>query len=185
MSGRLRRGRALYPPGRLPPGFQRPISLRPPWKKSNRVLSEAKPKAGVWSFCFTLKLSPVDPTPPAAAPTAAGPTWSSVFLEERENTRTNEASVGVPGETEKLSFVPGNYTTLGLGRTRSFYKIASQRPRLPQASDRPGPHLVGLTGRCGQAPPPAVPPAVRYRRADRAPGEVSCALRVPSPAMWE
>ena len=37
----------------------------PPWKKSNRVLSKAKTKARVQSFCFTLKLRSSEPTPSA------------------------------------------------------------------------------------------------------------------------
>ena len=47
-----------------------------PWKKSNLVLSKAKAKASVMSFCFILKLSPweltqsaADPVPATARPT--------------------------------------------------------------------------------------------------------------------
>ena len=39
-----------------------------PWKKSNRVLSKAKTKASVQSFCFILKLSPSEPTRSAVGP---------------------------------------------------------------------------------------------------------------------
>ena len=47
-----------------PLGFQCPFSLCPAihqWKKSNSVLSKAKTKASIQSFCFILKDGPSEP----------------------------------------------------------------------------------------------------------------------------
>ena len=64
-----------------------------PWKKSNLVLSKAKAKASVQSFCFMLKLSPSEPMQPALGPSSCTTHmvvcfWARECLNEQGECRT-------------------------------------------------------------------------------------------------
>ena len=132
MHGRLWCGKMIYSRGNLPLGFQCPIPSTPPWKKSNPVLSEATAKASVQSFCFILKLSPLEPTP-----SAVGPDSCQVHVVPRSQARESVQMQGAsasPGRQEKRdSLLPWDYITLGLGWTMCFFKRTNQLPKLSQA----------------------------------------------------
>lgn len=97
-----------------------PSASVPPWKRSNRVRSEAKTKASVHCSCFILKLSPLEPTQSGICLVAARP-HGHMLLGEREYVNT-------PGECmerskrETVSLIPWDYISLGLERARCFSK---------------------------------------------------------------
>ena len=112
------------------PGF--PISHLSilPQNKSYCVLSKAKTKASVQSFCISLKLSPLKPMPSAAAQVVARSAWSHVPKQETTQNAWDEcvtegmrASLGGrEKETERGSLFPWNYISFMFGTVQVLFQ---------------------------------------------------------------
>ena len=96
----------VYSGGRLPPC---PISVILPWEESNRVLSEAKTKASVQSFCFILKLGPGSHATCCSCRTyMATCSWARECLNEWHECRLRWGE-GKWGERDREGAPPGLY----------------------------------------------------------------------------
>ena len=115
---------------KVAPGFQCPVSLCPAMEKSDHVISKAKTKASVQSFCISLKLSPLKPMPSAAAQVVARSAWSHVPKQETTQNAWDEcvtervrASLGGrEKETERGSLFPWNYISFMFGTVQVLFQ---------------------------------------------------------------
>lgn len=154
--------RAVRPCGRRPLGSRAPGLPPSAVEKVHRAPSEAKPKAGVHSFCFVLKPSPMDPTPSAAAPAAAGPTRLSVFLGERTHgpMRPEQGSLelshlGLGKDQELLqNNLSASRASVGFGPAHAPSDCQVSVVRLPplRCPQQAGTGTGGWTGPLGRRP---------------------------------